>query len=120
MSKSKTFWIVLVSVIGVLAILAGGYGLYRLGYARGAGSEMVELMQDRFSDDEDFHMHEFGEHMMPLGRHTGMRGIGFHGYSMPHLGWGGGFFGLLLGGGIVALAVYGVISLVRKNKSSDG
>jgi hypothetical protein len=112
MSNRKVFWIVLISIVAVLAVAAGGYALYRWGYARGATSEVAELIQDRYSGDvDDFHMHEFGD--------TSMRGIGFRGYSMPHLGWGGGFFGLLLGGGVLALAVYGVISLVRKSKSSD-
>jgi hypothetical protein len=120
MSNRKTFWIVLISIVGVLAILAGGYALYRWGYARGASSEMVEFMSDRFSGEHDgFHMHEFGEQMMPWGRQTGMHGIGFRGVSMPHLWRGGGFIGLLLGGGVLALAVYGVISLVRTSKSSD-
>jgi hypothetical protein len=88
MSNRKVFWIVLISIVAVLAVAAGGYALYRWGYARGATSEVAELIQDRYSGDvDDFHMHEFGEQMMPWGRHTSMRGIGFRGYSMPHLGW---------------------------------
>jgi hypothetical protein len=76
-------------------------------------------MEARFSGEiVEMPMHEFGERAMPLGRHTGMWGIGFRGIFMPHF-WGGGIIGLLLGGGVLAFAVYGVISLIRKNKTSD-
>ena len=119
MSKRKTLWIVLISIVAVLVLAAGGYALYRYGYARGASAEMTEVMREHCSGElEVFHMHEFDEHMMPLGRHTGMRGIGLRGTYMPHF-WFGGIISLLLGGGVLALAVYGAISLVRRNKASE-
>ena len=117
MSKNKTFWIVLISIVAVLALAAGGYALYRWGFARGTSIDMAELMRERFSGEPgDW---GFGEYMMPWGHHSSMRGIGFRGYSMPHFWWGGGLIGLLLGGGVLALAVYGLIALLRRDGTSS-
>lgn len=119
MSNRKTFWIVLISIVAVLVIAAGGYALYRWGYARGVAIELPEFMDRPFmvqrAGGEDL---EFGEPIMPWGRHTGMHGIGLRGYAMPHFWWGGGFFALLIGGGVLALAVYGLIVLLRRDGTS--
>lgn len=120
MSNRKTFWIVLISIVAVLVLAAGGYALYRWGFARGVAVEMPELIRSPMllqrGGEEVF---EFGEYMMPWGHHSGMRVTGMYGYSMPHyMWWGGGFFALLLGGGVLALAVYGLIALLRRDGTS--
>jgi hypothetical protein len=119
MSRSRIFWIVLITVVIVAALAGSAYAIYRYGYARGmtvdARGFLGEHLPGELGEGEWF---EFGEHIMPWGRHRGMMGFS-RGYGYSPFFWGGGLIGLVLGGGILALAVYGVISLVRKNRTTN-
>jgi hypothetical protein len=115
MSKSKVFWIVLISVVAVVAVLAGGYALYRVGYARGTTGDAGAFLSGRLLGDLD--RADRFDHFMPGIHRGGMMSYGGRGYFMPGY-WCAGFIGLLLGGGVLALAVYGGISLVRRNSAS--
>jgi hypothetical protein len=117
MSKSKVFWIVLISVVAVVAVFAGGYALYRVGYARGTTGDAGAFMSGRFDGHMFGDLDDVDEHFMPWVRRGGMMSHSGRGYFMPGY-WGAGFFGLLLGGGLLALAIYGGISLVRRNSAS--
>jgi len=121
MSKNKVFWTVLISVVAVVAVLAGGYALYRVGYARGITGDADVFLSGRFAgrlpgELGDLDRGEMGEHFMPWIHRGGMMSFSGRGYTMPFHRCGG-FIGLLLGGGVLALAVYGGISLVRKNRA---
>jgi len=114
MSKSKVFWIVLISVVAVVAVLAGGYALYRVGYARGTTGDAGTFLSGRLIGDLD--RAEMFDHFKPGIHRGGMMNFRGRGYTPFHRC--GGFIGLLLGGGVLALAVYGGISLVRRNSAS--
>ena len=122
MSKRNIFWIVLATVVVILALAAGGYALYRYGYMRGMAAETGTGCMTFFAD----HMRgmigertrlDVGEGMMPLRQYGGFMTTSSRFSHMP-FSWGRGLIGLLLGGGVLALAVYGVISLVRRNHTS--
>jgi hypothetical protein len=126
MRKTRIWLIVLVTIVGVAALAAGGYGIYRLGYAHAAaeatgveGGKWVGAWPGHRSLPnlpEDF-PRQSGEGFAPFSRRGALPMWGMHQRfgAFPILG---GLFGLLFGGGILALAVYGVISLVRRNRSS--
>jgi len=121
MSKSKVFWIVLISVVAVVAVLAGGYALYRVGYARGTTGDAGAFLSGRFAgrlpgELGDLDRAEMFDHFKPGIHRGGMMNFRGRGYTPFHRC--GGFIGLLLGGGVLALAVYGGISLVRRNSAS--
>jgi hypothetical protein len=118
MSKSRIFWIVLITVVIIAALAGGGYALYRYGYARGMAAEVGEFLRGRLSGElGEGEWIELGEHSMPWGRHMGFMPRSRWFGHMPGF-WGGGLIGLVLGGGILALAVYGAISLVRRNRAT--
>ena len=109
MKKNRTLWIVIITIVAVALLAAGGYALFRLGYARGLTSSVGELA-------ENWPHRELGDRFGSWMHHTRLpRFASGHGY------WGfplvGGLFGLLLGGGVLALAVYGFVRLVRRNAS---
>ncbi|MGD2253263.1 MAG: hypothetical protein PVF70_10165 [Anaerolineales bacterium] len=111
MKKNRTLLIVIVTIVAVALLAAGGYALFRLGYARGLATSVGEL-------SEGWRHHEWGNRTsswMEHGRHPRI-GVGFE-----HSYWGfplvRGLLGFLLGGGVLALAVYGFVSLVRRNPS---
>lgn len=118
MTKTKIFTTVLIIVIAIAILSAGGFTLYRFGYAQGLSASVGEIVGGRFSRD-------FGDRFTP----------GFGGHFTPELRRGGlpmfgmrqpfstfplfrGIFGLLLLVGVVALVVIGINSLIRRNPSS--
>ncbi len=118
MSKNRIFWIVLISVVVVAALAVGGYALYRWGYARGLAADARAIIRGDLPEElGELERFELGEPIIPWGRRM---------VFMPHsvrLGytpffWGAGLVGLILGGGVLALAVYGVISLVRRGRAT--
>jgi hypothetical protein len=111
MKKNRTLLIVILTIVAVALLAAGGYALFRLGYARGLATSVGEL-------SEGWRHHEWGNRLSSWMEHSRLPRFAFgHGH------WGfplaGRLFGLLLGGGILALAVYGVISLVRRTRSAE-
>jgi hypothetical protein len=126
MRKTRIWLIVLLTIVAVAALAAGGYGIYRLGYAHAAagatGAEAGKWMgawpghRSLPNLPQDF-PRESGEGFAPFFRRGALPMWGMHQRfgAFPILG---GLFGLLLGGGILALAVYGIISLVRQSRSA--
>jgi hypothetical protein len=107
MKKNRTLLIVIVTIVAVALLAAGGYALFRLGYARGLATSVGELA-------ESWPRHSFGERFSPWTHHGRLPRFG-GGHNL----WGftlvRGLVGFLLGGGVLALAVYGFVSLVRRN-----
>jgi hypothetical protein len=117
MSKRKVFWVVLITIVAVFALAAGGYALYRWGYARGVAADMGEIVCSHFSDElPAFDRHMLGGRMAYWGQ---MDGVGFLSRTTMPFHWVGGLFGVLLGTGVLALAGYGVVSLIRGGNSSS-
>ena len=50
MSKRNIFWIVLITVVVIVAIASGGYAIYRYGYMRGRAAESGTGIMSFFGD----------------------------------------------------------------------
>ncbi|MEJ2010717.1 MAG: hypothetical protein P8X64_00655 [Anaerolineales bacterium] len=111
MRKSSIWITVLVTVVVLALLAAGGYALFRLGYARGvanaAGGLMLRGPEGRFRGEG---IQPFAHNMMPGWNHPGVYSYGMH--AQP-FGW---FFGLLLVVGVVALVVIAVNSLSQRDR----
>ena len=120
MSKTtKTILTVLLTLVAVAVLVGGGYALYRWGYARGMAADCGGLLWEGWGErlSGDWDRPELGEHIMPWAPHSRMLPYSSR-LSFNPFWWVGGLFGLLLGGGVLALAVYGVIQLVRSNQKT--
>jgi hypothetical protein len=94
MSGKKIFLYVLVSLIAVAVLVAGGYALYRLGYAHGTGGMVLDRRW----------MPDFNRRVVPELWHT-RSNIGFPFGFIP------GILSGLVFVAVIALAVYGGIKL---------
>ena len=104
MSSRKIFIYGLVSLIVVAALVAGGYALYRLGVAHGAEGAGLLTFDRRFMPD-------FDRRLAPDNWHWwGHVGLPFA-FVIPRLISGLFFVG------IIALAIYGGIKLLRPGSS---
>lgn len=112
MRKSSIWITVLVTVVVLALLAAGGYALFRLGYVRGvasaAGGLMLRGPESRFGVEG---MHPFAHNMMPEWNHPGIYSYGMR--AQP-FGW---FLGLLFIVGVVALVVIAVNGLSQRNRS---
>lgn len=118
MSKTNIFTTILVMVIAIAVLAAGGFALYRYGYAQGLSVSVGEIVGDRFGRDfGDRFTPGFGGHFTPELRRGGLPMFGIRQpFSAFPLFWS--IFGLLLLVGVVALVVIGINSLIRRNPSS--
>jgi heme exporter protein D len=116
--RTSRIWITVIVTVVVLALLAaGGYALFRLGYARGvanaAGGLMLRGPEGRFGGEG---LRPFAHEMMPGWNHPGLNVYGMHtrtvGYH-PAFGW---FLGLLLVAGVVALVVIAINGLSQRTR----
>lgn len=118
MSRNKIILTVIVTVIVVGALAAGGYALYRLGYAHGQSGTTAGVFGENFGRNfGDRFMPEFRDRFSPE----------FHRDAMPMFSYrqplgGFSFFriipGFLLVTGVVALAAFGLFTLIRKRDPS--
>lgn len=116
--KRGNIWItVAVTVVIVALLAAGGYALFRLGYARGvadaAGGLMMRGLEGRFGSQG---MHPFANEMGPGWNHPDLYMYGMHSRSIgrfPAFGW---LPGLLLLVGVIALVVIAVNGLTRRSE----
>ncbi|MGD8813598.1 MAG: hypothetical protein PVI78_03895 [Anaerolineales bacterium] len=134
--KTTIFLTVLITVVAIAVLAGGGYALYRLGYARGQAAESGGLMWNRLMERFPGAMnlpelrerlgdrfpgaleaHEMGEHIMAWPQQNNLSHFpsqfGFSPFSILI-----GGFHLLIGAGVLALAVYGAIHLVRSGKTT--
>ena len=111
MERSKTITTVLITVLVIAILAAGGFALYRLGYTRGLSASVGDSFGGWFSRG-------FGGRSMPDLPRGGFHMFGTRqAYSaFPFIG---GIFGLVLFGGIVALAIFGIVSLIRRNQPNN-
>jgi hypothetical protein len=138
MSKKTTIFLTVVITIAAIAVLAGGgYALYRWGYARGLAAGSGEMLWDRLGErlpaflnspeqrerlgeriPGALERYETSENIMPWNHQTNLsRFPGRFSFSPFSMLIGG--VHLLVGAGVLALAVYGAIHLVRSGKAND-
>lgn len=115
MTSRKIFLYVFGFLIAVAVLVAVGFAIYRLGFAHGTQGSTPLTFERRFVPDFD---------RRSLPETWGWKGHG----GTPMIrrlpqGFSWGFPGLLFGFGslvIVALAIYGGISLLRPNRRDEG
>jgi hypothetical protein len=119
MNNRRIVVTVLITIVLLAILTAGGFAFYRLGYVRGmsqsAGGFMMQGFDGRFGDDRGMPFHDFAgpgrlRERMPM---TGFAHPGFSAHT-PF----GGFSGLLLLIGVIALVVIAVNGLSRNRKQN--
>jgi hypothetical protein len=118
MSNRRIVATVLITLVLLAILAAGGYALYRVGYERGLTQSAVGLMMQgfdgRFGDTRGLPFHNFGDS-------DGMRGrMPMFGYAHPgfrEFTPFGGFAGLLLIIGVAALVFIAVNGWLGRSKS---
>lgn len=117
MSNRRIVLTVLITLVLIAILAAGGYALYRLGYVRGmsesAGVMMFQGFDGRFGDDRGLPFREF---VSPGGLRNRMPMAGFSHPGFSAYTPFGGFSGLLILIGVIALVVIAVNGLVGKGK----
>jgi hypothetical protein len=134
--KTTIFLTVLITVVAIAVLAGGGYALYRWGYARGQAAEAGGLMWNRLMERFPGAMnlpelrerlgdrfpgamegYEMGEHIMAWPRQSNLSHFPSQFGFSPFIVLIGGFH-LLIGAGVLALAVYGAIHLMRSGKTT--
>jgi hypothetical protein len=134
MSTTRILWIVLGSVLVLGLLGAGGYALYRLGYAHGVQSSDIVLMPGDFHDEFFHHFEErYKDRFHPGDEGRFMDGFGGRFYfeqgrsRLPgRSAWSVSPFmilwvipGLLFFVGFVALAIVGVNALIQSRRDVE-
>ncbi len=136
MSKKMTIFLtVMITLVAIAVLAGGGYALYRWGYMRGLAAETGGLMgvhiieqptgtlvqpelRERLGNQLPgiVEQRETGRIIMPWNQNNLSRIADRFSFSPLAILVGG--FHLLIGAGVLALAVYGAIQLVRSRKTT--
>jgi hypothetical protein len=113
MSGWKVFLTVVAVLVVVGLLIGGGFGLYRLGYAKGLATAATLAEAGKLPRDFGRIVPGFDGGRVQVWPHGGMMVYRGH---MPFgmFGFGGWIVGLLLLAGVVTLIVLGIRSLTRK------
>jgi hypothetical protein len=111
MRKSSIWITILVTVVVVALLAAGGYALFRLGYVRGVADAAGGVMMRSF----DGRIQPYNRGIAPGWNHPGLDIYGMHSRMYGGFSAFGWLPGLLLLVGVVALVVIAVNGLSHRN-----